>query len=1042
MMTRRIGAAVALLCIFVPQNLWAQETEAATRQYAAATGFQNSKLFDSAIDEWQTFIRKFPNDPRVPLANHYLGICCVQEKRFSDAIRALTVVVKDHPRFEKLDQSALNLGIAWYGYAQKSGKESDFSNAERAFDLMLTKFPDSQYAPTAMYYRGESLFEQGKRTQAAGAYAELLQKFPRDKNAADATYALGTTLEEMKKPREAQTVFASFESKYPGHPLLTEVRMRQAELLFNDKQYKRALPLFEQVAEKSDFELADVAMLRHARCLYEDGQLLAAAKRYWNVPRAFRNTKHYDAAILAGAKCYFLEGRYQTARSGLEKIAGRDQPEAAEATQWLARSYLKEDDPEAALRIADRGLRRFRGDEYRPELEMVRLDALYEIPNRKPEAVSLYARFAARNRRHELAPQAQYMAALTALEVRDHKQARQHAEKFLATYSDHELAGDVLFVSAESHLLIGEHSDAIDRYRTFLRKNPRHENAPQANLRLGLAMHLASDHDAAIEWLSRISQSLPDQELRSEALSILGRSYLETEQTDAAARALQQSVQLDPKRSGNDETLLALADAYRKLNRHDDATRQLESVLRQYPQSELLDEVWYRLGEAAYADEDHDAAIGHYQQVVRRFPDSEFAPHAQYGLGWTLFSNEQFRDATTAMTRLIDRYGDSKVGPRGYYVRAMAAYQLGEYSDVLRDVDKFLATEPERNDALDARYVRGLAQAGQKNYAAASQTYASILKSGRGYPAGDKVAYELGWALMELGRTQEAADAFRRLSSDWPDSPLAGESLFRVGESFYEAEKYTDAARSYRESADKAKTAEIAEKSLHKLGWSHLKADDPAAADRAFREQLREHPGGELAGDARFLTGECRFRQEDWTSALTAYRQVIDSGDTNYLALATFRAGECAGSLQDWRTSRTYHQKVLADFPDFEMIPEARYGLAWALQHEGRYDQAVRLYEKVTEETQTETAAKARFMIGECFFAQKQHKEASRHFLKAAFAYNHPEWSPLSWFEAGRCFEVLRDTAQAKNCYQQLIAKFPKHSKVKAAQARLKALGE
>ena len=88
-----------------------------------------------------------------------------------------------------------------------------------------------------------------------------------------------------------------------------------------------------------------------------------------------------------------------------------------------------------------------------------------------------------------------------------------------------------------------------------------------------------------------------------------------------------------------------------------------------------------------------------------------------------------------------------------------------------------------------------------------------------------------------------------------------------------------------------------------------------------------------------------------------------------------------------------------------------------------------------------ETAAKARFMIGECYFAQKEHKEASKHFLKAAFAYGHKEWSAMAYFEAARCFEVLRDVAQAKNCYQQMIDKYPEHPKVADARKRLVALG-
>jgi TolA-binding protein len=79
-------------------------------------------------------------------------------------------------------------------------------------------------------------------------------------------------------------------------------------------------------------------------------------------------------------------------------------------------------------------------------------------------------------------------------------------------------------------------------------------------------------------------------------------------------------------------------------------------------------------------------------------------------------------------------------------------------------------------------------------------------------------------------------------------------------------------------------------------------------------------------------------------------------------------------------------------------------------------------------------------MIGECCFAEKKHDAAAKHFLKAAFAYNHPEWSAIAWFEAARCFEVLKDVGQAKNCYQQLLEKYPAHSKAEDAKKRLSQL--
>ena len=44
-------------------------------------------------------------------------------------------------------------------------------------------------------------------------------------------------------------------------------------------------------------------------------------------------------------------------------------------------------------------------------------------------------------------------------------------------------------------------------------------------------------------------------------------------------------------------------------------------------------------------------------------------------------------------------------------------------------------------------------------------------------------------------------------------------------------------------------------------------------------------------------------------------------------------------------------------------------------------------------------------------------------------------------YEAGRCFEVLKDTMQARKSYQDVIEKFPMSDRVAEAKKRLEALG-
>jgi tol-pal system protein YbgF len=53
-------------------------------------------------------------------------------------------------------------------------------DAAKAFDDVLTKFPENPKTPDALYYKGVSLQKNKEPTEAAKAYREFLQRYPRN----------------------------------------------------------------------------------------------------------------------------------------------------------------------------------------------------------------------------------------------------------------------------------------------------------------------------------------------------------------------------------------------------------------------------------------------------------------------------------------------------------------------------------------------------------------------------------------------------------------------------------------------------------------------------------------------------------------------------------------------------------------------------------------------------------------------------------------------------------------------------------------------
>jgi TolA-binding protein len=143
---------------------------------------------------------------------------------------------------------------------------------------------------------------------------------------------------------------------------------------------------------------------------------------------------------------------------------------------------------------------------------------------------------------------------------------------------------------------------------------------------------------------------------------------------------------------------------------------------------------------------------------------------------------------------------------------------------------------------------------------------------------------------------------------------------------------------------------------------------------------------------------------------------------------------------QQWGKCVDLLDRLVKEFPDTSYLPEALYERGWALQNQGKFDDALGEYSQVVAKSKQEAAARAQFMIGEIQFQQKKHSDALASFYQVLYGYPYPQWQADAAYEAARCFEVLKKKPQAVKQYQELIDKFPQSDKVSSAKERIKSL--
>lgn len=246
----------------------------------------------------------------------------------------------------------------------------------------------------------------------------------------------------------------------------------------------------------------------------------------------------------------------------------------------------------------------------------------------------------------------------------------------------------------------------------------------------------------------------------------------------------------------------------------------------------------------------------------------------------------------------------------------------------------------------------------------------------------------------------------------------------------------------------------MAASAAHKLGWTWYQMKKFPEAEAAFTQQAAmKGNSDELRVTAELMAAECLYQQKLFDRAHTGFDAALKNSDkaTDALrSLCLMHAGQCAGQQKKWEASVQLLNQYIDEYPEGHSINEARYELAWAHQNLGGAQglaKATSLYEQVAADSDAPVGARARFMLGELQFSQKDYDQAIRSFAKVFAGYGgksapkpYHQWQADSLFEAARCCESSKRLESAKRFYQQLVDDYPESDKVPVAKARLSKL--
>ncbi len=1057
-MRRPLGSLAVLTCFSIvfailcdPPALARADTpdpanapDPALQSYLSANGMLNRGLYELAAAEYRKFLSSHDDHERAPVARYGLGVCLFRMGQYDAAVETLTLL-QERPQFEFAAEVGTILG-------QCHLQEHRYAEAAEAFKRVVRNSREHDLADDAAAGWVEALYLNGQYENAANQGESFMDRWPESPLRERVGFFWGTAVMARHDYAAAVERFAELLERFPKGSFAEQASLLLAQCHQHDNAVDEAIRQYQRVLKQAGNRYIPEALLGLATLLQRlDKPGEAGALLDQLLERFPKSPLRYTARFQRG-RAWFDQGRLDRAAPMFQQVAGDKGELRDEAAYWAAKCKLRGGEfDEAARRLTD-AIEAFPESDLIAEMFYDRAIALVRT-GRYDDSIKALIAFQSRFPEHALAPDTLQLLAATEHQHHRYDESLKHSREFLKQYPSHKLAPTVAFLSAENDFLAGRYEQAAQSYQRFLLQHPDDPQSIKARFRLGTALYRLQRFDEAEDFLEEVTNGAGMDETYRPALLALGDIHFQRGEWKQAQRHLNEYLSVGLDVPSADDALLKLGLARQRQGDNEKALDAYSQLIDRFEESPHRLQAMFERGQALVALGRLDDAVKAFKAVVDEDDDSRFAPYALNHLAVIAVQRKHFDKAAKLYESVGSTDADTQLKADALFQNSQALMADGQFQAAEAAFGRFINQYPSHARATEARAQLAIAMARQDRHSDAVKAISEIERSA-GSGSGEDVMlapslraalrYEKAWCLRELGRSNEAAEAYGTLLDEGLPGDFNAHAILELTGIQVGARRFEEAATLLRRlqqsmEADSAIVpAQVREQATYRLGLCEFELKRFREAADLFEEFIDAFPKSPLLASASFYCGEALFTLARHEQAVTHLARVADKFDDDpVFGPSLLRLGESLAALQRWALSERVFTEYLDRFDESEHRFQAHFGVGWAREHQKRYDEAMSAYRQVTARHQGPTAARAQFQIGECLFAKKQYEAAARELLKVDILFAYPEWSAAALYEAGRCFEKLGKPVEARRHFKQVTEQ---HTETRWAEMALQRL--
>jgi len=296
-----------------------------------------------------------------------------------------------------------------------------------------------------------------------------------------------------------------------------------------------------------------------------------------------------------------------------------------------------------------------------------------------------------------------------------------------------------------------------------------------------------------------------------------------------------------------------------------------------------------------------------------------------------------------------------------------------------------------------------------------------------------------GECLLNLGRYEEALKSYRIVIDEYPDWSDIDDAQFRVGNCLFQLGHYAEAAQTLAAMLEAFPASTIADKAAYWLGEANYQAGNQAAALDSYRRSLGAAPRGDYAPYALYSIATVES-PSDPERAVVTYRRLLDEFPNSPLTPdALYRMGQVLETLGRLDEAHTAYSRVVEQFAATDAASYAAAGIASVQFSRGEYALAAQGYLNVAQEHADEAGACVWMLrAGDALLAAEDYESAAGVYARVTDGADR-QCAATAAYLKGVAYQGAGLDQQAIGAFEHVRTEYPDHPSIAEVNLRLGA---